>query len=107
MAGELAWMRQAGSGSRQLANANPKRPPPRFPGRSDTTDFAKLSPGQFARHTGRASEKEAMKEGHGVALYPESRPGKYGQVPRRTGFVGRDVRVAAAALVKKGRSNGR
>lgn len=75
------------------------------PRRTDNTDFKNLRPGQYARHPGRSSEKQAMASGHGVPLLPGSRGTRLGRPEHPQGFQGRDVRVAAAALAneRKGR----
>lgn len=97
-------MRRLGHGNRTMSNANPVSADPRVPVRTDNTDFRHLSPGQFARHTGRSSEKEAMNSGHGVANHLAGFPGRLGAPSQPSGFLGRDVRKAAAsaALTKKG-----
>lgn len=77
-----------------MRNANARSTDPRVPPRSDATDFKNLSPGQYARHPGRSSEREAMAAGSGIPVFPEV--GK--------GFQGRDVRKAAVAQAKQRRA---
>lgn len=68
--------------------------------RKGAADFKGLRPGQYARHTGKASEREAMAQGPPTFM-AGARPGKLGVAPREKGFAGRDVRAAAVAHVTK------
>jgi hypothetical protein len=78
-------------------NARGVRRLPRRPGAQ--RDYAHLSPDQFARHTGRASEREAMSEGRPEAHFPDGRGEKMSLSAAYTGLQGRDVKRAARSRV--------
>jgi hypothetical protein len=98
------WLREYGQPRKLSPKVNPesqtnetqgpkKDHVPRLPGTK--RDFKGLSPSQSARHVPkRATEAEAMSEGHGVELMPGSRHRELGTPENHKGFTGRDVKVA-------------